>query len=161
MKLIVLNSVLFSTHAKGRGVDLAAENELRWLHLQLQALKEKHQKALIAMHIPIGIDLYALWRYLRLLDLWKTNYLQRFEAELKQNSSQIDGILVGHLHSNWFQILMLDNSSHIPLTGTTSISPIFGNNPGFKIYSFTPQSQQLKDEAIYTYSMDVNKSWVK
>ena len=59
LRLIVLNTVLFSYKAKGKEVDAAAIHELNWLHDQLATAEKRHQKILIAMHIPPGIDIYA------------------------------------------------------------------------------------------------------
>lgn len=161
LTLIVLNSVLFSVHVRGEGVKQAADEELNWLHHQLQLLKTHQKKAMIAMHIPVGIDLYATTRIriIRLLELWQPSFLQRFQADLQEYAPQIAGIFVGHLHSNWFQIHTFKNSNEIPVIGTLSISPIFGNKPGFKIYSYSSQSLQIKDFALYTYSMDDKKNW--
>src|SRR5439155_22386187 len=41
LNLIVLNSVLFSTYARGRRLNEAADEQLNWLHRQLQSIKNK------------------------------------------------------------------------------------------------------------------------
>src|SRR3990167_3118990 len=61
-RLIVLNSVLFSNKSQGTSVDIAAEQELNWLHDELQSVRRQHQIALIAMHIPAGVDVFASLR---------------------------------------------------------------------------------------------------
>ncbi len=161
VRLIILNTNLFSYKAQGRLIDKAAVNELNWLHDQLRSAKENNQKVLIAMHIPEGIDVYATLRtrLFRLIALWKSQYAARFQSELQQYASEIAGILVGHLHSDWFQILTFDNSDEIPITGVPSISPIFGNNPGFKIYTYGQQPLRLKDFTTYYYPVNGKKSW--
>lgn len=162
LKLIVLNSVIFSTNARGKNVNQAADDELKWLHQQLESVKTKQQKAFIVMHIPMGTDMYATFRirFFRLMELWKTAYTERFQAELQMYSAQIAGIFAGHLHSDWYQSLTY-NQNEIPMTGTTSVSPIFGNNPGFKIYSYNLESKQLKDFALYYYPLNGDKIWAK
>lgn len=161
LRLIVLNTVLFSSKAKGKEINQAANKELNWLHQQLELAKTKNQKVFIAMHIPAGIDVYATlqFRLFRLIELWETEYTKRFEAELKQFAPQLAGIFAGHLHSDWFQILTLSNANKIPVTGTPAISPLFGNNPGFKIYTYSPESEQLENYETYYYPMNPNKSW--
>lgn len=161
LRLIVLNSVLFSKHTKSKTVELAANRELDWLHKQLQIAKEMHQKVFIAMHIPIGIDVYASLRIklFTLIELWKPNYTKRFRDELAQFAPEISAIFCGHLHSDWFQILTFNGSNEIPVTGTPSISPLFGNNPGYKIYSYSLPDFELKDFTTYYYPVNGSKTW--
>jgi len=158
LRLIVLNSVLFSDRAKGRRMQEAAEEELNWLHQELLSVKVHHQKALIAMHIPVSIDVYATihYRLFRLMELWQTPYIERYEAELQQFAPEIAGVLVGHLHTGWFQMLTFNNTDQLPITGTPSISPVFGNSPGFKIYTYSSDSRQIENFHIYYYSLSQN-----
>lgn len=162
LRLVMLNTVLFSTKARGKATEAAAEQELNWLHQELQKAKEQNQRVIIAMHIPVGIDVYASLRIhlFRLIELWKTKYSDRYQAELKQFAPQIAGIFAGHLHSDWFQILTFkDSKDEIPVTGTPSISPIFGNNPGFKIYSYSSDTFELDDFVTYYYPINEHKPW--
>jgi sphingomyelin phosphodiesterase acid-like 3 len=160
LRLIALNTVLFSTNARGKRIQNAANVELDWLHDQLALAKANHQKVLIAMHIPAGIDVYATLRIklFTLIELWKKPYLERFEAELRQYAEQIAGIFAGHLHSDWFQILTFDQQE-IPISGTPAISPIFGNNPGYKIYHYSLLTHQLKDYETFYYPLAESKAW--
>jgi len=158
LRLIVMNTVLFSYKSKGEHIDEAAKKELAWLHNQLSLAKSKKQQVLIAMHIPPGIDIYASLkiRLFRLVALWMPAYTMQFEEELKQFSTEIVGILAGHLHSDWSQIISTDHGQGIPMSGTPSISPIFGNNPGFKIYTYTP-GQKLERAETHNYLL--NYKW--
>ena len=145
LRLIILNTVFFSYKAMAKNNDKSATEELTWLHNQLQSAQQQHQKVIIAMHIPMGVDMYATLQvhFFRLVDLWKLNFTKIFEADLKEFASEVVGVLSGHLHSSWSQELTIDNS-HIPMSGTISISPIFGNNPGFKVYTYSLNNQQLE-----------------
>jgi sphingomyelin phosphodiesterase acid-like 3 len=111
------------------------------LRNELTSAKNHHQQVIIAMHIPPGIDVYATLklRLFRLVSLWKQNYTQQFENVLAQFAPEVSGVLAGHLHSDWSQVITLQNKAEIPISGTTSISPIFGNNPGFKIYTYSAE----------------------
>lgn len=161
LRLIALNTVLFSTKAKGKGVEEAAKQELDWLHQQLIMAKDKKQRVLLAMHIPAGMDVNATlqWRLLRLIQLWDTNYTERYETEVKDFSPVIAGIFAGHLHSDWFQLLSFNNGYKVPVSGTPSISPIFGNNPGFKVYIYSPATQQVENFETYYYPLGKDASW--
>lgn len=162
IRLILLNTNLFSYKAQGKNVDKAAIAELNWLHQQLEIAQQKKQKVFIVMHIPEGIDVYASLRVklFTLMELWKSQYMNLFQNEVKQYASEIDAILAGHLHSDWFQILTLDKNE-IPVSGTPSVSPIFGNNPGFKVYNYSLDTQELQDFATYYYPLSSQHSWTK
>jgi len=161
LRLVVLNSVLFATKAKGKDIDAAADTQLKWLHSQLEAAKGKHQQVIIAMHIPVGIDVYASLKYrlFRLVEFWRPAYVERFENELRDYSTVVSGIFTGHIHADWFQVLALGNERKIPVTGTPSISPIFGNNPGFKIYTYSPKEEQIDNFKTYYYPLRDNGKW--
>ncbi|HSW71024.1 MAG TPA: hypothetical protein VLH77_03485, partial [Gammaproteobacteria bacterium] len=138
LRLIFLNSVLFSIKVKGQRLEHAASAQLDWLHQELQQAAQRKRKVLIAMHIPTGIDVYmTLLSPFRIAEFWKTAYSKRFLTELQQASSEIIGVFQGHIHADSFQILSTAGKKPLPFTGTPSISPIFGNNPAFKIYSYS------------------------
>jgi len=160
LRLIVLNSVLFSTKARGRGVGQAAEKELNWFEKQLLIAKNKKQNVFIAMHIPAGIDIYATLKYrlLRMIELWPRDEVVQFEHALQENSSEIGAIFTGHLHTGWYQVLTLSNANSIPIIGTPSISPVYGNNPGFKLFSYSISENKIID--IKSFSLPLNNSAV-
>lgn len=160
LRLIVLNTTLFSYKAKGKNLESEAIKQLNWLHAQLQAAKDRKEKVFIAMHIPEGIDFYLTLRtrVIRLMTLWKQPYIQRFETDIALFSAEIAGIFVGHLHSNWMQILSFNNNE-IPEAGVASISPIFGNYPGFRVYSYSQQPLQLKSYINYDYELKSGQQW--
>lgn len=162
LRLIVLNSVLFSSKAQGNDIDEAALTELNWLHGQLQHATLKHQKVIIALHIPPGIDIYAslVENPFSIVELWQSKYTQRFQAELQQFASNILVILPAHLHMDWFQILSSGYTGKIPLSGTPAISPIVGNNPAFKAYQYSTNPARLDNFVTYFYSIN-NQKWDK
>ncbi len=162
LRLIVLNTNLFSANARGANIDAAANEELDWLHNQLKLATEKHQQVMIAMHIPTGIDVYASIRIrlFTLVELWKTAYTMRFQMELQQFAPTIVAIFAAHLHSDWFQILTY-GKDEIPVIGTPSVSPIFGNNPGFKIFTYSPALHQLTNYITYYFPLHSNAVWRK
>lgn len=161
IRLIALNSNLFSYKAKGRNIDKAANEELNWLHAQLQTARTHHENVFIAMHIPEGIDVYATlrMRLFRVMALWKLQYIQRFQTELSQFAPEIMGIFAGHLHMDWYQIITFNDAAEVPLLGVTSISPIFGNNPGFKVCSFSTDPVSLDDFVTYVYPINGSQTW--
>jgi sphingomyelin phosphodiesterase acid-like 3 len=160
LKLIVLNTNLFSTKAKGKNVNKAAEEELKWLHQQLSSASAQHQKVYIAMHIPPGVDLYASLRtkLFRLLQLWQPDFDKKFEMELSEHKTIIRAILTGHLHSDWLHIKKIEDAQ-IPLVGVPAVSPKFGNLPSFKVFYFSPQTFELQNYQVYSYEFTRSGDW--
>jgi sphingomyelin phosphodiesterase acid-like 3 len=161
LRLIVLNTNLFSVKAKGKGLERAAFQELDWLHQELVSVKNRQQKALIAMHIPQGINLYTSLnvRLFTLLALWHPAYNKRFDAELKAFAPEISGIFTAHLHSDSVEILNYGEGRNIPVLGTPSISPLFGNHPGFKIYSYLAATLEMEEYFTYFYPLNARRAW--
>ncbi|MHB1220757.1 MAG: metallophosphoesterase [Gammaproteobacteria bacterium] len=147
LRLLVLNTVIFSHKAVGRGSEQAAVSELAWLHQQLESAKANNERVLIAMHIPTNIEVYAMSRiYLfKILGLWKSSFREAFQADLKEFAPQIVGVLSGHIHFGWFHI----NQDHIPLSGVPAISPIFGQASKFKLYDLPPVGS-LKEAGTFS-----------
>jgi hypothetical protein len=161
LRLLVLNSVLFSTRSVSAASDQAAIAQLDWLQKQLQQAASRHQKILIALHIPPALDVYATkrWRLFTFLNFWKPQFLQRFKQELAQYHSQIIGIISGHLHYDWEQTLMVGDHHDIPVVSISSVSPIFGNDPGFKIYEYSAADGRLEEYDAYSYPMTGRGTW--
>lgn len=155
IKIIVLNTVLFSYKSQGEAANAAALMQLRWLNQQLKLASDQHQKVFIAMHIPMGIDVYASLRIrlFTLINLWRPQYVVQFKESLNRYADVIEGVFTGHLHSDWFQLYSVDNDHAIAMAGTPSISPIFGNDPAFKVYRYNLSSDSLQD--YYTYTLPI------
>lgn len=161
LRLIVLNSVLFSVKSVSRGSAAAANAQLNWLHQQLQQAKNNHQKVLIALHIPPALDLYVTrrWHLFTLLQFWRPEYISRFKTELDAFYPQMIGIFSGHLHYDWSQTLMVGDRHDIPVISVPSVSPLFGNDPGFKVYHYSAADNHLDDFYTYTYPVRGRGVW--
>lgn len=154
--IIVLNSVLFSSHIHSKTIQAAANQEFHWLHEQLQYAKDHHQQVIIADHIPIGIDAYATIKnqFNHVQQFWQPVYNTQFEDELNQFPSVIIAILSAHIHSDTFQFITVNKVSEIPVYFTPSISPIYGNNPGFKVFNYDVKTLQLGNFDSYYFPLD-------
>ncbi|MEO8401378.1 MAG: metallophosphoesterase [Gammaproteobacteria bacterium] len=163
LRLIVLNTVLFSAKAQGDNVDIAAMQELNWFHDQLAIAYARHQKVLITLHIPASVDVYSTLKKTpyTVIELWKPEYTQRYQDELKVYSSDIVGVISGHSHMDFMQVLNNGYNQPIPVSGTPAISPLFGNNPGFKLYVYSPISLKITDFTVYIYSLKDQAGWTE
>jgi hypothetical protein len=82
--------------------------------------------------------------------LWKPQYIDAFNHELQTFSAEVGGMFAGHLHSQWQQIVSFDQGSEIQFLGVPAISPIFGGNQGFMVYTYTLPAMQLVKIKRYT-----------
>jgi sphingomyelin phosphodiesterase acid-like 3 len=165
-KLIVLDTVLFSTAAKNKAMASAAQLQLQWLRQQLQQAASQKHSVLLAYHIPDGVNVYmTLINIFHGVDeFWQRDYSNAFNQMLKQYATTIKGILPGHIHMDSFQVINFNNNDDVPVSYTPSISPIFGNNPGFKVYSYDADSLQLTNYDMYFYPLNeplATRSWRK
>ncbi len=164
-RLIVLNSVLFSTlQPNSPAMDIAANEEITWLKDQLILAHQQNQFVLIAMHIPIGIDVFKTFGPLYSLqdpNFWKTTYTQSFLDILQKSPAHIIAILTAHLHTDTFQIIQDANNPPIPVIFTPAISPVYGNNPSFKSMTLS-DTNGLTDFDTYFYPLNQSKPrWEK
>jgi len=162
LRLIVLNSVIFSYKVEGRRVDKAAKDELQWFHQQLEDAAQKNQKVFILMHIPPSYDVYIARdiKLFTLFNLWHKEYIQTFLKDLNDYSRIIVSVFASHLHTDWQQVDEMQNGDKISMFGTPSISPIFGNDPAFKLYFYDPSNLHVIDYTTYTYPLWPGNAWI-
>lgn len=163
-RVLILNSVLFSMHAKGENIADAAEAQLSWLHQQLSQAQSLRQSVWLVFHIPVGIDAYNTSMTGTTTSFWQMPYTQTFLSLVNQYSSTITGIFTSHLHMDGFELL--NSSAGATLDSfTPSIAPSSGNNPGIKVFQYNHLSFVLNDFITYylpldNASTDTNKqSW--
>lgn len=164
-RIVVLNTVLFSSRVnKKLAAKKAAQEQLVWLHDQLKQATSQHKKVIVAYHIPDGIDVFQtvqnIWN--GIVGFWQPEYSNALQQELRTFPDTVTAILPAHIHMDSFQILTLDKTHQIPISFTPAISPIFGNNPGFKVYTYDTTTLQLKDFVTYFYLLrDQGRGWQK
>lgn len=160
LHIIILNSSLFSKKSGGNNIPQAANAELNWLHQELAAAHAKHQKSIIALHIPAGTDVFTSLRRtpFSIVEFWYPQYTQRFQDELAIYGPDIIGILPAHLHMDWFQVLTAGNHK-ILVSATPAISPLFGNKPSFKVFNYDVNSLQLEDFSTYEFLLNQGNQW--
>lgn len=149
LRLILLNSVIFGKKYIERDsiCQLDAGNrQMTWLRGQLASASKNGEKVYLAMHIPPGMDAHSghpTWANIS----GQTPWLNQFLGMVDSNQSTISGILYGHTHMD--ELRRLYNLSQTQITeiaiSAPGISPVDGNNPGFKLVYFDPASKELLD----------------
>jgi hypothetical protein len=112
-------------------------------------------------HIPPAIGSF------RHTQLWHEHYLDRYYSILASYpESLIAGQLFGHLHSDEFRLVeptMSTNtttttSRSYPLLLGSSITPIYGANPSWRVVQYQSDTGQILDYTAYYMDMDLNEN---
>jgi sphingomyelin phosphodiesterase acid-like 3 len=152
IELISLNSVYFSPRYENacgrRGAANPAAATLDWLAAQLDRAAAAHRRVWLLYHIPPGIDAFASLRRgscpAHFVSMWRPEDIARFETLLRRRAGTIVAAFAGHTHTDDIRLFAGDGFALI----TPAVSPIFGQNPGFRIVSFD-DAGGIRDTAIY------------
>jgi len=156
LRIIILNSVLFSTKATGKNIKQEAIKELDWLDKQLKSTKKQKQHALIIFHIPPGVNVYSLFKkpWGKPETFWLSTYTEMFTNEVKKFPDNIDAIFPAHIHQDVTRLLPVKQVANIPVYFTPSISPIFGNNPEILLFTHSINSYRPIKITHFTYQLN-------
>jgi sphingomyelin phosphodiesterase acid-like 3 len=155
LEVAVLNTVLFSPKYKScsKGPDMS-ERELRWLEGLLRGAARRGDKVWLIYHIPPGIDAYATLgatgpcRGAPVM-LWRAGVLSRFWSILARYPGVVKAGFAGHTHMDELRLPPVGGFVHV----TPAVSPLFGNNPGFAVFSYSVASGEVAD--VRTWYLDL------
>lgn len=144
--VVALDDVLWSEeydNACGTGGLEAATTMLSWLEAELAAARASGGKVWMMHHIPVGMDAYATKHSkeatctARVVPLLKEPFASTYVRLLAEYGDVVVASFTGHLHYDDYRLLR-DAAGKV--TGTEkiapAISPIFGQNPGFHVFSY-------------------------
>lgn len=139
LAVIGLNTILFSTNASD-DVRAAALTELEWFSETLAEARAEGRKVWIVLHIPPGVDIFSTAA--NYIDesgdftdagmMWQDDYAASFLASLEAYSDVIAGIVSGHTHMDEYRLPLYASTGAAEI-GVPAISPLFGNNPAYKV----------------------------
>ena len=157
LRLIALNTVMFShkyVSVDSTSADSDRVEQMNWIAAQLADAAANGQKVYIAMHIPPGLDAYSG------KDMWHGSLCNEFLALTMQYQSTITGILYGHTHMDEVRRLYDTTGTAITEIGIScpGVTPLFGNNPGFKVVQYDSTSKELMDFTTY-YTTPLSQAW--
>jgi sphingomyelin phosphodiesterase acid-like 3 len=150
---IVLNDVFWSALYKNACGDPHADpggDELAWL---AQTLKSAGSHPIwLIMHIPPGVDAFSTAKTLGGIPVMML--AQRFNdgllSALDSAGSQVVISLAGHTHMNGFRIIGPGGAKPVvPMLVIPSISPVFGNNPSFSVFTVDDASARVDDDDVF------------
>jgi len=147
---IVLNDVLWSTRysdACGDGRPNGSRAMLEWLEARLETARAAGDRVWIVYHVPIGIDAYSTAHSKETacdekpVPFLREPYSTRYPALLRDYADMIVASFAGHVHYDGYRLLTGDAGTALGVTKIVpAISPVFGQNPGFQIFSYDLQS---------------------
>ena len=147
VKMIALNSVIYSMNHQPRYSGDDPLGQFEWLRKKLERIKAEGGHVMIASHIPPAIGSY------RHSQFWQERYLKQYLALVDEYSDTITAQLFGHLHSDEFRLLPQNAS---PILLTSSVTPIFGGNPSFRVVEYDNANGEVQN--YQTYYLDLNGS---
>jgi sphingomyelin phosphodiesterase acid-like 3 len=159
LRLLALNAVYLSQNASA-AADAPATAQLDWLEAALADAARTGDKVWVILHIPPGVDVFATLRANanppildQVIPLIKEKHLSRFRSILASYSSTVRTIFAGHIHRDDFRLITsLDMVEHaaVPVLVSPAISPVYGNQSGYKIFNYDQRDYSILDyEACY------------
>ena len=143
LRLIALNSVMFSKQRQGYSSDSVSE-QLLWLDRQLVEVEAAQESALLVMHIPPGDHIYKAYFWSNTA-FWSNGYSQQFVDIIQAHHRCLIGILTAHTHKD--EIKIIENAGHMPLVGVYlngALSTSHGNAPSIRSYVLSQSQDKLR-----------------
>jgi sphingomyelin phosphodiesterase acid-like 3 len=160
IRILGLNTVLFSDRIRGYRVIKMVSQELGWFKSQLVRAKRYNKQVWLLMHIPPGISVpHTLLDMHHLSLFWRSRFSKAFLDDLTYYHHMKVFMFSGHLHMDGFRFPFAQNGTRIIDSYVPSISPIYGNNPAFKVYEFNYRTGIV--ENFQTYYVPLNKAKLK
>jgi sphingomyelin phosphodiesterase acid-like 3 len=137
----------------------AVDAELAWFDTKLAAAQAAGQKVWLLMHAPPGADegttagnITSAGHLSAATMMWEPNYQSSFMRILQKYPGVIAMTLAGHTHMDEYRIVLPNTLLEI----TPAISPVFTNDPAYKV--FTLDRQTLAPSDFRSISCDLSKT---
>jgi len=157
--VIELNTVPFSPSYSVGDTSNAVAAELAWFDSTLASAKAAGKKVWLLIHIPPGADIYSTAQSVdnnghiaSAVMMWNQDYQASFLQILSKYPGIIAMTLAGHTHMDEYRIM----SSSDVLDITPAIAPYFGNNPAFRVFTFSHYTLKPTDYRSLNYDLATN-----
>ena len=151
LRILSLNTVFFSRKAPETSRVPAAE-QLAWLEDQADQAARRKEKVWVLMHIPPGISVYSTLRQNpgrtvpeKPVLLFNQRYLERLKQVLTRHADTVTALFAGHIHRNDFRLFPTDDGASAVVLVSAAVSPVFGNNPVFRVMKVAPAGFTIAD----------------
>ena len=149
--LLALNTVVYSPHAANPSGSLPADpfGQFAWLDAQLLDAHARRARVLIVGHIPPCVDQYSFQME------WLQPYADTYVTIVARHADVVSAQLFGHAHQNMLRAFppvrgtAAEAGDGPPLHVSAAISPIYHNNPTYRLLSLSPSSGALHDFTVF------------
>jgi len=154
LRMIFLNSVFFAPGydqaCAPAAVDDPGGEAMSWLASRLASAERAGDRVWLLMHIPPGADAYATLMHGGCAGgvraMWTAPETEWFVHLLVHYRRTVAAVFAGHTHMDEFRLVGQDASRQGVVLVTPGTSPIFGQNPGFDVYSHDPAGRLVDRE---------------
>ena len=191
IRILSLNTVFFAEwyHADSfregcaTVVSTGPADLLQWLESNLAKAKAAHEKVWLMFHIPPGMDgatttKQYVSQLLRsrspnnsacakaMVPMWVPSWTSQFDSLLAKYQDTVIASFAGHTHADDFRLINAAGASKLFVLIDPPISPIYGQNPAFRVVTFE-RDGTLADQSTYYLtnlekaSMAVGGTWEK
>jgi hypothetical protein len=133
--------------------------ELAWLDTTLALARVRGKRIWLLMHVPPGADKYSTAQNVDFNGhittatmMWNQDYQARFLRILLKYPGTIALTLAAHTHMDEYRIMSPNNVLEI----TPAIAPYFGNNPAFRVFTFSHYTLKPTDYRTLNYDLATN-----
>ena len=172
VRIVSLNTVFWSNKYRASSfpkgcatVDSTAGSALlAWLESQLAEAEQEHEKVWLMFHVPPGIDGWASTHPSAggsgssnaptkscadsIVPMWVPKWTASFEKLLERYHDTVLVSFAGHTHVDSFMLIGTDGNARQSVLISPPISPVYDQNPGFRIVNFRGDGT-LADQTTY------------
>lgn len=129
------------------------EEMLAWLERQLAKAQQAGRKVWLAQHIPSGFDPYATLNRpstescrARIVPMLAEPFASRHLALMRRFAGTITASFSGHTHHDEYRLLRDADGAPLAVEKVApGITPLFGQNPGFHLFTYDRGTGALMD----------------
>jgi hypothetical protein len=158
LMVVGLNTTMFVPYLEGIDKSVV-DAELAWLDSRLAAAKTSGKKVWLLMHVPPGADIASTagragsnGQITTATMMWDQVYQATFMKTVAKYPGVITLTLAAHTHMDEYRIYSGANVLEI----TPSITPVFGNNPAFKVLVIDQVTLSPTDYTVLNYDLATN-----
>lgn len=151
--ILSLNTVVYSVYHCNYGPPQLCTSpddgdpfgQFTWLESKLQAARLNENKVYLLGHIPPIIGSYSH------NPMWRSNFVDSFLSIVSSYEDVIVTMLFGHVHSDEFRTASSSQFNlSVPILMSSAVTPIYANNPSFKVFRYDKESKILLDSTMYS-----------
>ena len=152
IRILFLNSVIYSLEREFNESRKDPYNQFEFITNASKGAQSQGYSTGIIMHLPPNGNSYLSGSQSSEQNGFHEYYAEQFNKILIDND--IKFVISGHTHLDTLSPTYSNQSDHLYSLGAPSVSPIKGNNPGFRVYSI--RSHVIEDYIQYYADIQFN-----